>query len=87
MKFCNTENFYDLFAMPNAQTQIIKHLMSLREKGLSSNSISTRLNTIYHFYDMNDVALNKKKINNWMNMFQKFLMGHQKFNNRITEII
>jgi RAB protein geranylgeranyltransferase component A len=33
MKFCNTENFYDLFAIPNAQTQIIKHLMSLREKG------------------------------------------------------
>src|SRR5206468_9994123 len=41
----------------------IKHLMSLREKGLSTNSISTRLNAIYHLYDMNDVALNKKKIN------------------------
>ena len=26
------------------------------------NSISTRLNAIYHFYDMNDVSLNKKKI-------------------------
>ena len=36
--------------------------MSLREKKLSFNSISTRLNAIYHFYDMNDVSLNKKKI-------------------------
>jgi len=63
IKFCNVENFYDLSVIPNPQTQIIKHLMSLREKGLSSNSISTRLNAIYHFYDMNDVALNKKKIN------------------------
>ena len=36
--------------------------MSLREKKLSYNSISTRLNAIYHFYDMNDVSLNKKKI-------------------------
>ena len=36
--------------------------MSLREKKLSYNSISTRLNAISHFYDMNDVSLNKKKI-------------------------
>jgi integrase len=63
LKFCNIENFYDLFIMPTPQTKIIKHLTSLREKGLSFNSISTRLNAIYHFYDMNDVALNKKKIN------------------------
>ena len=54
MKFCNVETFQDLL-IPNPQNQIIKHLMSLREKGLSSNSISTRLNAIYHFYDMNDV--------------------------------
>lgn len=63
MKFCNVDNFHDLYLMPNPQAQIISHLMSLREKRLSSNSISTRLNAIYHFYDMNDVALNKKKIN------------------------
>jgi hypothetical protein len=29
---------------------------------MSYNSISTRLNAISHFYDMNDVSLNKKKI-------------------------
>ncbi|HSA73433.1 MAG TPA: hypothetical protein VLD84_05705 [Nitrososphaeraceae archaeon] len=34
----------------------------MREKKLSFNSISTRLKAIYHFYDMNDVSLNKKKI-------------------------
>ena len=61
MKFCNVETFQDLL-IPNPQNQIIKHLMSLREKGLSANSIST-INAIYHIYDMNDVALNKKKIN------------------------
>lgn len=63
MKFCDVDNFHDLYLMPNPQTQIIRHLMSLREKRISSNSISTRLNAIYDFYDMNDVALNKKKIN------------------------
>src|SRR6266487_3075466 len=49
--------------MQNPQNQIVNHLMSLREKGLSTNSLSTRLNAIYHFYDMNDIPLNKKKIN------------------------
>lgn len=63
MEFCHAQTFNDLFAMRNPQTQIIEHLMLLRGKGLSSNSISTRLNAIYHFYDMNDVALSKKKIN------------------------
>ena len=43
MKSCNVESFYDLFTMSNPQAQIIKHLTSLSEKGLSSNSISTRL--------------------------------------------
>ena len=37
--------------------------MSLREKGLAYNSLSLILNAIYHFYEMNDVPLNKKKIN------------------------
>jgi integrase len=63
MKFCSTESYDALMQISNPQTQIIKYLISLKEKGLSSNSISTRLNAIYHFYDMNDVALNKKKIN------------------------
>jgi hypothetical protein len=32
MKFCNIENFYDLSIIPNPQNQIVKHLMSLRER-------------------------------------------------------
>lgn len=59
MEFCGIDRFEDLIGRQN---QIIAYLMSLREKKLSYNSISTRLNAIYHFYDMNDVSLNKKKI-------------------------
>ena len=59
MEFCGINKFEDLIGRQN---QIITYLMSLREKKLSYNSISTRLNAIYHFYDMNDVFLNKKKI-------------------------
>ena len=59
MEFCGIDKFEDLIGQQN---QIITYLMSLREKKLSYNSISTRLNAIYHFYDMNDISLNKKKI-------------------------
>jgi site-specific recombinase XerC len=72
MKSCSVENYYDLFTMPNPQAQIIKHLTSLREKGLFFNSISTRLTAIYHFYDMHDVGLSKKKIN----MFKGNILGN-----------
>ncbi len=63
MRFCCIKNFYNLSIMQNPQNQIVNHFMSLREKGLSTNSLSTRLKAIYHFYDMNDIPLNKKKIN------------------------
>lgn len=59
MDFCGVDKFEDLIGRQN---QIIPYLMSARQKKLSYNSISTRLNAIYHFYDMNDVSLNKKKI-------------------------
>ena len=59
MQFCGVDKFEDLIGQQN---QIIPYLMSLREKKLSYNSISTRLNAIYLFYDMNDISLNKKKI-------------------------
>ena len=59
MEFCGVEKFEDLIGQQN---QIITYLMSLRDEKLSYNSISTRLNAIYHFYDMNDISLNKKKI-------------------------
>lgn len=48
MEFCGIDK-YDL-------------LIDFRKKKLSYNSICTRLNAIYHFYDMNDISLNKKKI-------------------------
>lgn len=87
MKFCNVENFYELFTIPNPQTQIIKHLMSLREKGLSSNSISTRLNAIYHFYAMNDVTLNKKKINMFKGEYSRKVVDRAYTHEEIKKIL
>lgn len=51
MEFCGINKFEALIGQQN---HIIPYLMSLRERILAYNSISTRMNAIYHFYDMND---------------------------------
>jgi integrase len=63
MQFCGVNRLSQLLSISDPQKLIIKYLMSLRERGLSFNSISTELNGIYHLYDMNDIVLNRKKIN------------------------
>ena len=45
MEFCGIDRFEDLIGQ---QDKIIAYLMSLRERKLTFNSISTRLNAIYH---------------------------------------
>lgn len=59
MEFCGIDKYDNLIGQQN---RIVEYLMALRKKKLSYNSICTRLNAIYHFYDMNDISLNKKKI-------------------------
>jgi site-specific recombinase XerD len=63
LKFCNFTKLSELLTIQDKQKQIIKYIMSLRERGLSTSSISTMLASIFHFYQMNDVILNRKKIN------------------------
>jgi site-specific recombinase XerC len=65
MKFCNVTKLSDLL-LTDTQKQIVKYLMSLRQKGLSYNTLSLTRCAIYHFHSMNDVVLNKKKINNFL---------------------
>jgi hypothetical protein len=74
LKFCNLTKLSDLLRITDPQKKIINYIMSLRKRGLASNSISTTLNGIFHFYEMNDVILNKKKIN----MFKPELLYNHK---------
>lgn len=55
----------------DAQKSIIKYIMSLREMKLASSSIKSRLYPVFHFYEMNDVTLNKEKINMFKGEFIK----------------
>lgn len=65
LDFCNFTKLSQLLTIQEAQKQVIKYIMFLREKELATSSINTRLYAIYHFYDMNDIILNRKKINSF----------------------
>ena len=71
MKFCKLTKMSDLLTISDPQKQIIKYIMSLRERKMATGSISTMVNAIFHFYDMNDVVLNKKKINMFKGEFSR----------------
>jgi integrase len=47
--------------------------MNLRKLKLSSSTIRTRVAALYHFYAMNDVILNKTKINKYKGEFRKVI--------------
>jgi integrase len=51
------------------QSNIIDFLIYLRDKGKSPNTISSYLAAIKHFYDMNDIILNWKKIKSFRGEF------------------
>lgn len=57
LKYCNHSKLSELLTIADPQKQIIEYIMSLRKKGLSSNTISTWLLGIYHLYELNDFTL------------------------------
>jgi site-specific recombinase XerD len=70
MKFCKVSDLKDLLNI-DVQRYITRYVMSLREMKLASNSIKSRLNPVFHFYEMNDFVLNKKKIKMFRGEFVK----------------
>lgn len=87
LKFCNLTKLSDLLTITDLQKQIIKYIMSLRKRGLASNSISTMLNGIFHFYEMNDVPLNKKKINMFNGEFTRKIVHRSYTHEEIGKIL
>jgi hypothetical protein len=61
--------------------------MSLRDSGLAPNSITVRLNSIFHFYAMNDVVLNKKKINMFKGEFSRKVIDRAYNHQEISKIL
>lgn len=53
------------------ETQVIDYLVYLKSKNLSHETITSNLSAIMHFYTMNDIILNRKKIVKFINTDQK----------------
>lgn len=74
MRFVNLgEKDYSGLLKINIEQKIIDYILHLRELKLSSSTIKTRVASIYHFYAMNDVILNKTKINKYKGEFRKVI--------------
>jgi integrase len=86
-KFCKQSNLFGLLTINEPQKHIINYILSLRQRGLASSSISTMVNAIYHFYDMNDVALNKKKIKMFIGQSPKKISDRAYFHDEISRIL
>ena len=48
------------------ETQVIDYLLSLKSNNLSQSAINSNVSAIIHFYTMNDILLNRKKISKFV---------------------
>lgn len=53
------------------ESQIIDYIMSLRDNGLSQNTIKFLVVPIFTFYQLNDVVLNKKKVGRYFGEYKR----------------
>ena len=44
------------------EAQVIDYIVHLKDKGLSFSRLNVVLAALFHFYTMNDITLNRKKI-------------------------
>jgi site-specific recombinase XerD len=86
LKFCGLSELKDLLKI-DAQRNIIRYVMSLREMKLASSSIKSRLNPVFHFYAMNDVTLNKKKIKMFKGEFIRKTRDRAYYDKEIKKIL
>ena len=61
MKFCRLDSVDELLKI-DMQKAIIDYVVSLKNSKLSHNTIHVLLAAIYHFCEMSDIVINKKKI-------------------------
>jgi site-specific recombinase XerD len=61
MRFCKLDSVDELLKI-DMQKSIIDYVVSLREANISHSTIHVLLAAIYHFCEMSDIVINKKKI-------------------------
>lgn len=66
--FCKSKDHQQLLKYKD--DKIIDYILNLKKQKLSSSSINSRVSAVYHFYCMNDVLLNRQKINKYKGEFK-----------------
>jgi integrase len=77
---------YDSLLKINIEKSIIDYIVSLRKK-VSSATLHTRLASVYHFYTMNDVLLNKTKISKYKGEFLRVKKDRAYTNQEISKLL
>ena len=54
----------------NVEDSIIDYIVTMRDK-VSSATLHNRVASIYHFYDMNDIVINKTKLSKFKGEFKR----------------
>ena len=86
MKFVNCDNDYSKLLKLKVEQKIIDYIVHLR-KSISSATLNTRLAAVYHFYTMNDVILNKTKINKYKGEFRRVKKDRAYTNEEIHRVL
>lgn len=70
------------------QSDIIAYIMKMKnEKGYSYSSMKVRLSSLFLFFDMNDIILNKKKINRYLGEHVKTIKDRAYTREEIKKIV
>jgi hypothetical protein len=56
------------------ESQIIDYVMTLRNNGVAYATIQTLIAPIFTFYHLNDVVLNKKKVNRYLGKYKRVVV-------------
>lgn len=70
MKFCKVDSIDQLLKM-DIQNLIIDYVVSLKNNNISHATIHVLLAPIYHFCEMNDIIINKKRIRKFKGEFKR----------------
>ncbi|HXV87961.1 MAG TPA: hypothetical protein VD710_02590 [Nitrososphaeraceae archaeon] len=69
MKFLGIDD-PELLLQVNAEESLKRYIIEMRDK-VSSATLHNRIASIYHFYDMNDIVINKTKISKFKGEFKR----------------
>jgi integrase len=70
-----------------SEKDIIAYIMKMREENYSYSSMKVMLSSLFLFFDMNDITLNKRKINRYLGEHTKTIKDRAYTREEIKKLI